>query len=90
MNDDVSSKGQEAKVGDRIPHMAAVDRLPEGAVVLFRHPRYAQPRPAVRVEIADGTLHWEVAGRDGLVGTRELFGSFGWSPVTVLHMEAQQ
>lgn len=74
----------EIKPGSIVKSAAAVDRLPVGTVICYRHPVYQQPIAAVRVAIHDGTPLWEVTGSPILETTKRLRGSVRNAPVTVL------
>ena len=73
-------------VGDSIKSLAACDRLPAGTIVGFAHPVYQGATTAVRVSIHDGTLFWQVSGREGLQKTRTIKQSYGWAPFKVLRL----
>lgn len=77
---------KEIAVGDSIKSLPACDLLPAGTIVGFAHPEYQRPMSAVRVAIADGSLHWESTSWDGLIKTRTIKQATGWAPFVILHL----
>lgn len=77
---------KELAVGDSIKSLAACERLPAGTIVGFAHPIYQGAKSAVRIAIADGSLHWEMSGDHGLTKTRTIKQSFGWAPFVILRL----
>ena len=75
---------KELAIGDSIKSLAACDRLPAGVIVGYAHPVYQGAAAAVRVSIADGSLHWQVTGSSGLSKTRTIKQSCGWAPFVIL------
>lgn len=79
----------ELKIGDSIKSLPACDRLPKGVIVGFKHPVYSSSAAAVRREIADGSLHWEITGSTGLIKTRTIKQMYGWAPFVILALPGE-
>ena len=80
---------KELAIGDSFKSLAVCDLLPAGVIVGFAHPLYTSAHSAVRREIADGSLHWEMTGRDGLLKTRTIKQMFGWAPFVILALPGE-
>lgn len=82
-------KTQPLAIGDSIKSLAGCERIPAGVIVAFRHPLYTSPASAVRREIADGSLHWEMTGHDGLIKTRTIKQMYGWAPFVIVALPGE-
>ena len=75
---------KEIEIGDSIKSLAECERLTKGTIVGFAHPLYQGPASAVRIAIADGSLHWSCTSFEDIVKTRTIKQAFGWAPFVVL------